>query len=149
MNLPFEFEYYLKNGIARKVSSNVSRADFLISEAKKSIVGLKERVEKIGINEFNANSVIKDIHDIIIEMIRAKLFIDGYSCTGNFAHEAEVAYMKKLGFSDYEVSFVNQLRQSRNGINYYGKIYEKGYADACYKFLMEINNKLDGVVKGK
>ncbi|MEK6926961.1 MAG: hypothetical protein AABX11_00865 [Nanoarchaeota archaeon] len=143
MNLPFDFEYYLKKKIARKVSPNFSRAEFLFNETKKSFIGLKDRVDKLGINEFNANSIIKDIHDIIIEKIRAKVLIEGYSCSGNFAHEAEIAYMKNLGFTDYELSFINQLRQSRNGINYYGKIYEKSYAGSCYKFLTEINNKLD------
>lgn len=147
MNLPYDFNYYIKKGIARKQSSNIPRADFLISESVKSLKGLKERVEKIGINENNANSILKDIHDIIFEKIRAKLFIDGYSCSGNFAHEAEVAYMKQLGFSEYDVSTVNALRQARNGINYYGKIFSKTYADFCYKFLIELEPKLNNLFK--
>ena len=149
MNLPFDFNYYLNEKIARKQSPNIPRAEFLIKETQKSFIGLKNRVEKLGIDEFNANSVIKDIHDIIIEKIRAKLLLEGYNASGNFAHEAEVAYMKNLSFSDFEVSFVNELRQARNGINYYGKLYEKDYAKSCYKFLLELNPKLDSLFKGK
>lgn len=149
MNLPFDFDYYLKKKIARKQSSNIPRAEFLIKETQKSFIGLKDRVEKLGISEFNANSIIKDIHDIIIEKIRAKMLLDGYNTSGNFAHEAEVAYMKSLDFSDFEVSFVNELRQARNGINYYGKIYEKDYANSCYDFLIQLNLKLEELFKEK
>jgi hypothetical protein len=149
MNLPFDFGYYLKENIVKKQSSNIPRAEFLIKETQKSFIGLKNRVEKLGIDEFNANSIIKDIHDIIIEKVRAKLLLDGYNSSGNFAHEAEVAYMKNLSFSDFEVSFVNELRQARNGINYYGKIYDKDYAKSCYEFLMQLNPKLNCLFKGK
>ena len=149
MNLPFDFVYYLKEKIAKKQSPNIPRAEFLLKETQKSFIGLKDRVEKLRINEFNANSVIKDIQDIIIEKVRAKMLLDGYNASGNFAHEAEVAYMKNLGFSDFEVSFVNELRQARNGINYYGKIYEKEYAKSCYDFLIQLNPKLDKLFKEK
>ena len=147
MNLPFDFAYYLKKEIVKKQSPNIPRSEFLIKETKKSLIGLKNRIEKLGIDEFSANSIIKDIHDIIIEKIRAKMFLDGYNASGNFAHEAEVAYMKPLGFSDFEVSFVNELRQARNGINYYGKIYEKSYAQVCYNFLMQLTSQLDELLK--
>jgi len=142
MNLPFDFEYYIVQGIVKKQSPSIPRAEFLNKESEKSFIGLKTRVDKIGIDEFSANSIIKDIHDIIIEKIKAKMLLAGFNATGNFAHEAEVAYMKELKFSDFEISFVNELRQSRNGITYYGKLFEVNYATKCYKFLMEIWKKL-------
>lgn len=46
MNLPFDFDYYLKEKIAKKQSPNISRAEFLIIETQKSFIGLKDRVEK-------------------------------------------------------------------------------------------------------
>jgi len=95
------------------------------------------------INELNSNSIIKDIHDIIIQLIRSKMLIQGFSASGNYAHESEVAYMRKLNFSDYEISFTNKLRASRNGINYYGKIFEKEYAQECYIFLKNIAKKIN------
>ena len=97
---------------------------------------------KSKIDEYNANSIIKDVQDIILEKIRAKMMLDGYSASGNFAHEAEVAYMKLLGFSEQEVSFANELRQSRNSISYYGKLFEEDYAKKCFEFLTTINLKL-------
>ncbi|MBS3100309.1 hypothetical protein J4463_03810 [Candidatus Pacearchaeota archaeon] len=142
MNFPLDFNYYLRKGIVKKGTFNAPRAQFLKVETEKSFIGLKNRIEKLGIDEFNANSIIKDVHDIILEKIRAKMMLDGYSASGNFAHEAEVAYMKLLGFSEQEVSFANELRQSRNSISYYGKLFEEDYAKKCFEFLTTINLKL-------
>lgn len=142
MNLPFDFQYYLKEGIVKKQSPNIPRSEFLKEESNKSFIGLTNRIEKLGIDEFSANSIIKDIQDIILEKLRSKMLLEGLNASGNYAHEAEVAYMRVLNFSDYEISFVNELRQARNGITYYGKIYEVSYATKCYKFLNEIWKKL-------
>ena len=98
MNLPRNFEDYVQEGIIRKCSINKSRAMFLISESQKSLIGLNERIEAIGINENNANSIIKDCYDIIMEMIRAKMLLVGYSSAGQFAHEGEVSYLKRQDF---------------------------------------------------
>lgn len=114
-----------------------------MKESKKSFKGLKERVIQMKINELNSNSIIKDIHDIIIQSIRSKMLSKGFSASGNYAHEAEVAYLKKLNFVEFEISFINTLRASRNGINYYGKIFEKEYAQECYLFLKKISKKIN------
>ncbi|MBU3896630.1 MAG: hypothetical protein KJ697_01710 [Nanoarchaeota archaeon] len=128
MKLPKNFEEYIKEGIIKKCSIDKNRADFLIEETKKTSNGLKERIEKIGINENNANSIIKDCYDIMMELIRAKLLLDGYNSSGQYAHEAEISYLKKLGFPDVEISFLNELRYFRNSITYYGKILNSEYA---------------------
>lgn len=142
MNLPKEFEFYIEAGIARRCSPDKSRAEFLINESQNSMEGLNERIEKIGINNKNANSIIKDCYDIIMEMIRAKLLLDGYNASGQYAHEAEVSYLVKLGFPDNEVSFLNELRYFRNAITYYGKILDKEYAEKVLEFLKKIYPKL-------
>jgi hypothetical protein len=149
MNSPFNFEYYISQGIVKKSTFGSSRAEFLINETKKSLIGLNRVIKKIGIDEFNTNSIIKDIQDIILEMIRAKMLIDGFSASGNNAHEAEVAYMKILGFSDADISEVNELRKARNSITYYGKIYEVEYAKKVYVLLKSIYPKLEEVCKIK
>ena len=82
-----------------------------------------------------------------MELIRAKLLLDGYSSLGNFAHEAEISYLKKLGFPDSEISFLNELRYFRNSITYYGKILDKEYAEKVYVFLNKIIAKLKRIVK--
>jgi len=145
MKLPKEFEYYLKDAI--KKSKDKPRAEFLLNESDISLEGLKERIKIIGINNKNANSIIKDCYDIMIEIIRAKLLLEGYSFSGNYAHEAEISYLKKLGFPDNEVSFLNELRYFRNSIMYYGKILDKEYAEKVLDFLNKIHSKLKKLVE--
>jgi len=142
MKLPKEFEYYIKNGIVRKSTPDKPRADFLIKESGVSLEGLKERINIIGINDKNANSIIKDCYDIIIELVRAKLLLDGYSSSGNYAHEAEISYLKKVEFPENEIFFINELRYFRNSVMYYGKILDSEYAEKVFNFLTKIYPKL-------
>lgn len=147
MKLIKKFDEFVKLKIVKKQSPNKSRAEFLVKEAEISIEGLKERIEKIGINNKNANSIIKDCYDILMELIRAKMFLKGYNAAGQGAHEAEVSYMRTLGFSEKEVRFVNQIRYFRNGILYYGTILDKEYALKVLKFFKKIYPKLKKIKK--
>lgn len=146
MNLPKEFEEYLKKGIIKKCSVNKPRAEFLINESDKSFNGLNKRLAVMGIDDDNANSIVKDCYDIIMELIRAKLLLDGYSSAGQFAHEAEVSYLKKCGFSDNEVLFINDLRYFRNSVTYYGKMLSVEYTSKVVDFTKKINSKLKALV---
>lgn len=147
MNLPKNFEEYLAKGVIKKCSINKSRAKFLIEESEKSLRGLNKRIDIMKIDDDNANSIIKDCYDIIMELIRAKLLLDGYNSSGQFAHEAEVSYLKTLGFSDNEVSFINDLRYFRNSINYYGKILSVEYAEKVASFTNKTYPKLKRIIR--
>lgn len=142
MRLPNEFEYYVSKGVIRKIAPDKPRAEFLTKEAEVSLKGLKERVKVMGINEFNSNSIIKDCYDIILEIVRSKLLLEGYASSGRYAHEAEVSYFKKLGFPDSEVFFLNELRYFRNSITYYGKLLDKEYAQKVFDFLVKVKSKM-------
>ena len=143
------FKMYVKEGTIRKVSVNSPKARFLLGEAQNSLEGLKERVELIGINNKNANSIIKDCYDILMELIRAHLLINGYNSSGYFAHEAEVSYLEELGFSVAEISFLNDVRYFRNSATYYGKILDSDYAEKVYSFLNRIYPKLKKLISFK
>ena len=142
MRLPKEFEYFVKKGIIRKITPDKARAKFLIEESETSLQGLKERVKIIGINNKNANSIIKDCYDIIMGLIRANLLSKGYSSSGNYSHEGEISYLKKIKFKDIEVSFLNSLRYYRNSAIYYGKILDREYAQKVFHFLKKIIKRL-------
>lgn len=116
MNLPKEFNEYAKRGIIRRCSVNRSRAEFLVSEVEKALRGLDKRVGVMGIDEDNANSLIKDCYDIIMELIRAKLLLSGYCSAGQFAHEAEISYLREQKFLDNDLFFINNLRFFRNSL---------------------------------
>ena len=77
-----------------------------------------------------------------METIRAKMLLDGFNASGYGAHEAEVAYLRNLGFSESNVQFLDQIRFFRNGMLYYGTIIDKEYAEKVYEFLGKIYPKL-------
>lgn len=147
MRLPKKFEFYVKKGIIRACMKNKERAEFLINESRTSFEGLKERVNIIGVNKNNANSVIKDCYDIIMELIRAKLLLEGFYAFGNYAHEAEISYLYGLGFKTTDISFINELRYIRNSVTYYGKILNEDYAEKVVNFLKKIFPQLIRKVK--
>ena len=147
MRLPKDFEEYVREGVIKKCSINNSRAKFLIEGSKKSFKGLNKRLNIMGIDEYNANSIVKDCYDMLMELIRARLLLDGYNSSGSFAHEAEVSYMKKIGFNDNDVSFTNDLRYFRNSITYYGKILTVEYAKKIADFTKKIYPKLEAIIK--
>jgi len=137
-----DFEEFIKEGIVKRQSPDVNRAKSLIKESEKSDKFLTEIVEKIGINNENANDIIKNAYDIIMEIIRAKMLLQGYNSSGQGAHEAEVAFLRKMKFPEFEIQFLNQLRYFRNGIVYYGKSFNKEYAEKVLNFLNKIKEIL-------
>ncbi|HLC95966.1 MAG TPA: hypothetical protein VJH97_01460 [Candidatus Nanoarchaeia archaeon] len=142
MRLPKDFDEYVQKGVMRKCSIDKPRAEFLLQEAQKSFKGLTKRLSVMGIDEETANSIVKDCYDILMELLRAHLLLNGFISSGLFAHEAEVAYMKRLGFKDTQVSFLNDLRYFRNSVTYYGKILTVEFAEKVTKFTIEIYPKL-------
>ncbi|MDP2672619.1 MAG: hypothetical protein Q8O84_02295 [Nanoarchaeota archaeon] len=138
------FEEFLRRGIVQKAFQDNLRVDSIINEAERKLVFLKrDMLAKIKIIDDNSNDFIEKMYDILIELIRAKLLKDGFKADGKGAHEAEVSYMRKIGFNELDVSFMNELRYFRNGIKYYGKRLDKKYAEKVLKFL----NRLYPILK--
>ena len=129
------FSEYLKEGTARKQSPDKLRARSLIAESEGSYKILLSFAQKMGLDDSNANHVVKNAYDIIMELIRAKMLSDGFTTTGKGAHEAEVSYLAEIGFADKDVNFANELRYFRNGIMYYGKKLDEAYARKVLEFL--------------
>ena len=63
---------------------------------------------------------------------------EGYNASGQGAHEAEVSYLRELGFKEKDIQFADQLRYFRNGMLYYGTILDDEYA----KLIIEFTNKI-------
>ena len=96
-------------------------------ESKQNYIFLGELLEKFEITDKNANNFIKSCYNIVMQMIRAKMLLQGYNATGQGAHEAEVLYMRILGFSEKNIQFADQMRYFRNGMIYYGPIIWTDY----------------------
>lgn len=132
------FEYYLETGVAKKQSPDNHRARSLIAEAEDSYAALTAFIKNVGIDDKSANHVIKNAYDIIMELIRTKMLSDGFGTAEKGAHEAEVSYLAEIGFSSRDVHFANDLRYFRNGIMYYGKKFDKAYAEKVMDFLKRV-----------
>ena len=117
-----------------------------IIESERKMLSLKERLEKLGIKNENANDYIEYCYDIIMHLVRAKMYLDGYYSSGQGAHEAEVSYLKVLGFDEKEVQFADQMRYFRNGILYYGTTLDDEYAKKVIEFTKKIYPKLKMII---
>ena len=136
------FEEFIEQGIVKKQSPDRSRAEFLFKEAERGYNYLLELINKIGINENNANDFVKNCYDIIMEVIRAKMLLAGYNASGHGAHESEVSYLRRLGFKEKDIQFADQMRFFRNGMLYYGTALDKEYAEKVVEFTKKIYSAL-------
>jgi hypothetical protein len=138
MKSPDKFEDYLSRGVIKKQRADLSRKNFLIKTSEISKKDIDNRVKKEGFTDINANALIKECYDLIMQLIRAKMFSLGYSAYGEGAHEAEVSFLRKLNISEKDVVFLNYLRFIRNGISYYGRIFSKDDASEVFIFLNKL-----------
>jgi len=138
------FEDFIKEKIVKKQSIDKSRAEFLIKESENSYNNLLEKIQKIKLSDDNANDFVKSCYDILMEIIRAKMLLGGYNASGFGAHEAEVSYMRVLGFDENNVQFADQIRFFRNGMLYYGTILDREYAEKVIEFTKKNYKKLSG-----
>lgn len=141
------FDEFLKIGVARKANSDALRAASLIEESERRKKFLGHILGKIEVSNENANYFIENSYDILISLIRAKVILDGFRCSGEGAHEAEIAYLRKFGLPESEIRFMNDLRYHRNGIKYYGKSFEKDYAMKVITFMEKAYPKLKRIAK--
>ena len=86
-----KFEEFLKDGTVKKQTSNLQRALSLVKESEIKKNFLDVSMQNIPKDKMNANFIVDYCYDIIMELLRAKMFIDGYN-VGN-SHEAEVSYI--------------------------------------------------------
>jgi hypothetical protein len=144
---PFkQFDEFIKSGIVKIQNPDKSRAKFLIIETEQGHAYLLKLIEKMGIENENANSIIKYCYDILMGLIRAKMLIEGYNASGFDAHKAEIVYLSALGFEQMDVEFADQIRFFRNGMLYYGTILDKEYAEKVIEFTKRIYKKLTAIL---
>jgi len=136
------FEEFIKEGIVKKQSPDKSRAEFLVKEAEKSYDFLLKKIDVFGVVKETANDIVKSCYDIIMELIRAQMLLQGYNASGHGAHEAEVSFLRGIGFNEKQVQFADQLRFFRNGMLYYGTILDEEYAEKVIEFTKIIYARL-------
>ena len=145
MNSEKRFDDFMRLGTVKRQNPDKSRAKFLLLEAEQNYRYLLELVKKMGVENLNANDYVKKCYDILTELIRAKMLIQGLSASGLEAHKAEITYMNVLNFDDRDIEFLNKMRYFRNGMLYYGTILDKEYAEKVIEFTKKNYPKLKSV----
>lgn len=130
------FDEFLKLGVVKKQSPNRNRALSIVDEVEGKKKYLELSLKLIPDNQMSSNFVVDSCYDIIVELLRAKMLIDGYN-PGN-SHEAEISYLEKLSFVEADIRFANELRYFRNGTKYYGVILTRAYASKVLVFMNRI-----------
>lgn len=141
------FEDFVKEGIVKRVMSNKQRAKSLLAESERKTFSLNKQVEKLGVGNENANDYVEYCYDMIMHIIRAKMLMEGYNASGFGAHEAEISYLRKLGFTEKDVQFADQMRYFRNGVLYYGTKLDKEYAEKTIEFTKKIYPQLKEMIQ--
>ncbi len=149
MRVVRNFDEFIRENVVKKQSIDRSRAEFLLKESENSYTLLVEMMQKIQLSDTNANLFIKSCYDIMMEVIRAKMLLQGYNASGVCAHEAEVSYLRFLGFDEKDVRFTDQIRFFRNGMLYYGTILDKVYAEKVIEFTKRVYPILKEMMKKK
>lgn len=139
-----EFKEYLIEGLVVKQRPNVNRAKSLIEEAMQKKSFLDITIKLIPKDKWNPNVICEQCYDILMELIRAKMFAKGYNSN---SHEAEVSYLQILEFNDTDTKIMNELRYYRNGTKYYGTILNIEYAEKILAFLKKHYKKLLDLAK--
>ncbi|MFH1134348.1 MAG: hypothetical protein V1735_07735 [Nanoarchaeota archaeon] len=126
------FREYRNAGVVKPQTPDRERAAALIEEAveKRQFLSLTEK--SIPQGKMSPNFVVDYCYDILLEMIRAKMHLDGLNA--GTSHQAEVAYLEELDFSPDEVRFLDEMRYYRNGTKYYGTLLTDAYANKVRAF---------------
>ncbi|MEK6834920.1 MAG: hypothetical protein AABX61_01510 [Nanoarchaeota archaeon] len=140
-----DFKEFLALKVVNKQMPNKERAISLIEDSEKKKEYMETTIKLIPKQKWNSNVIVDQCYDILIELIRAKLFLDGYNSKSS--HEAEVSYMKIIGFSEAETKQMDELRYYRNGTKYYGTVLNIGYAEMTIEFMNKIYQKLLRILK--
>lgn len=129
------FESNLKLSVIIKIQPDKSRATYLREDAKKRETHMNKSLAVIELDDTNANYYLELTYDIFMSRLRAKMLEDGFTTSGEGAHEAQISYLEVLKFSQKDIQFMDQLRYFRNGIKYYGKSFSAEYAKKAIEYV--------------
>ncbi len=109
-----------------------------------------EMIKVIDITKFSSN-ITKEYYDVIRELISVVLLLDGYKTYGEGAHKKLIEYLqtKNIGFSEYEILLIDDLRITRNKVAYDGFFVERDYIERKIRAIQKIIAKLKDIIKKK
>lgn len=109
-----------------------------------------EMIKVIDITKFSSN-ITKEYYDVIRELISVILLLDGYKTYGEGAHKKLIEYLqtKNVGFTEYEILLIDDLRITRNKVAYDGFFVERDYIERKIRDIQKIIVKLKDIIKKK
>ncbi len=127
-----------------KITPDKEKAKSILKMADTTV----EMIKVIDIVKFSSN-VTKEYYDVIRELIGVVLLLDGYKTYGEGAHKKLIEYLqsKNLGFTNYEISLIDDLRITRNKVAYDGFFVERDYIERKIRDIQKVIAKLRGIIK--
>ncbi len=123
----------LFNRSVKNVSSDKERAKSLMETAEERISLIKE------VNEKNCNFVFEDYYTSVLELLQAKLFLEGYNVLN---HVCFGFYLRDVLKREDLFNIFDDLRYKRNSLIYYGSRMDcetaKQAIEKCKKLVKEI-----------
>jgi uncharacterized protein (UPF0332 family) len=137
-----EFEYYLRNEMAKKSSPDKAEAEALMSKAEGR---LKFSIITRKIDENIAPFIFEDIYECLREASQSLMSIKGYK---PYSHEALISFLKEFfDFQESEISLLNRYRVLRNKAVYSGEKISAATCKEALEFLRSFLPKLKSVFK--
>lgn len=134
-----DFEYYIGEGEVKKQSPDRNLSDSLAQDARKRFnYSLSQKLD-----EKSAKYIYEDIYDSLRAAIDALLALQGFK---SYSHAAGISFLKRFGFPDNELEFLEKMRKRRNGMKYYGKTCSVPQTKEAIDFARKTLQKLDGIL---
>jgi hypothetical protein len=129
-----------------RVTPNKEKARSILKMVEKTL----EMIDNLDIDKFPSN-ITKEYYEVIRELLSIVLLLDGYKTYGEGAHKKLIDYLESnyKKFSTYEISLIENLRNTRNKIAYDGFFVEKDYIERKKKDIDLIIKKLKEIIKKK
>ncbi len=130
-----KFSFYLKKGFVKKVQRDINRKNALLNMARKRI----EYSKKLD----DPNFKLEFIYEALIEYIEAIMAEKGYK---SYSHEADISFLRELGFKESEIARMDEIRRLRHKSKYYGEVIKKEIVEDIEKFILSLIEKLESLV---
>jgi hypothetical protein len=126
-----------------KITPDYEKAKSLLHLSEKRLLSLRNLDDA----EF-APLIVEGLYEALKELITSILFIDGYK---TLSHIKLVDYLKQNYslFTEYDLHLIDELRKTRNKINYEGLAIDKSFLLNRRKNIFEILDKLKSLVNKK
>jgi uncharacterized protein (UPF0332 family) len=137
-----EFEYYLRNDMAKKSSPDKAEAEALMNKAEGR---LKFSINTRKLDENTAPFIFEDVYECLREAAQSLMSLKGYK---PYSHEALISFLKEFfDFQEPDLSSLNRYRILRNKTVYSGEKISAATCTEALEFLRSFLPKIKSVFK--